>query len=590
MDAIISVDEAQTIVLYNQAAEKIFGWPTAQVLGQPLALLLPERFRAGHADHVKRFAETGVTSRRMSGATVVYGRRASGEEFPVEASISQVDTPDGKLFTVILRDVTARVRAEQEQSRLAARLAGLLDSAMDAIITVDHEQRIVLYNQAAEKIFGWSQAQVMGRSLDMLMPERYRKAHAEHIHMFAALGTTSRRMGDGTVIHGLRQNGEEFPMDASISQLDSTEGKLFTVILRDVTARVRSEQDQSRLAARLVGLLDSAMDGIITVDAQQRIMLYNRAAEKIFGWTAAEVMGCSLNMLMPERYRSDHFDYIRRFATTGVTSRRMGDATVVHGQRRNGEEFPMDASISQLDTPEGKLFTVILRDVTERVRAQEDLATFATEASAIREQEKSRVARELHDELAQSLTALKMDTIWVRENLEADVAVTDRKLAEMLAMLDSSVAATRRIAADLRPLVLDDLGLMPAVEWLVQNFTQRTGIVCELDADEDLELEEPYATAVFRIVQESLVNVGKHSKARRVKVVMDLDGPEMLLSVQDDGVGFSLEAGRKPNSLGLAGLRERARLLRGTISLQSQPGSGTRVEARIPIVGAGARA
>lgn len=250
----------------------------------------------------------------------------------------------------------------------------------------------------------------------------------------------------------------------------------------------------------------------------------------------------------------------------------------------------MDASISQLDTPDGKLFTVILRDVTERVRAQEDLATFATEASAIREQEKSRVARELHDELAQSLTALKMDTIWVRENLEGDVAVTDRKLGDMLAMLDSSVAATRRIAADLRPLVLDDLGLMPAVEWLVQNFTQRTGVTCELEADEDLELEEPYATAVFRIVQESLVNVAKHSKAKRVKVVMDLDGPEMLLSVQDDGVGFSPAAGRKPNSLGLAGLRERARLLKGTISLQSQPGSGTRVEARIPIRKAGARA
>ena len=137
----------------------------------------------------------------------------------------------------------------------------------------------------------------------------------------------------------------------------------------------------------------------------------------------------------------------------------------------------MDASISQLDTPEGKLFTVILRDVTERVRAQEDLAAFATEASAIREQEKSRVARELHDELAQSLTALKMDTIWLREQPGAAMPrPSRRKLADMLAMLDASVAATRRIAADLRPLLLDDLGLMPAIEWLVQNFTQRTGM------------------------------------------------------------------------------------------------------------------
>ena len=173
----------------------------------------------------------------------------------------------------------------------------------------------------------------------------------------------------------------------------------------------------SRGSRRLSGLLDSAMDGIITVDEQQHIILYNQAAEKIFGWPGEQVMGRSLDMLIPERFRAGHREHIRRFAATGVTSRRMGGSTVIRGLRSSGEEFPMDASISQLDTAEGKLLTVILRDVTERVRAQEDLAAFATEANAIREQEKSRVARELHDELAQSLTALKMDTIWVRENL-----------------------------------------------------------------------------------------------------------------------------------------------------------------------------
>jgi signal transduction histidine kinase len=266
-----------------------------------------------------------------------------------------------------------------------------------------------------------------------------------------------------------------------------------------------------------------------------------------------------------------------------VTSRRMGDGTVIYGLRSNGEEFPMDASISQLDTVEGKLFTVMLRDVTERVRAHEDLAAFATQANAIREQEKSRVARELHDELAQSLTALKMDTIFVRDNLGADPQGAARKLDEMLAMIDASVAATRRIAADLRPLLLDDLGLMPAIEWLVQNFTQRTGVACDLVADEELELHEPYATAVFRIVQESLVNVAKHSQASRVEVSVSRTGGEMLLRVRDNGVGFSPSAARKPGSLGLTGLRERAQLLKGSISVDSEPGNGTTVQARIPV-------
>ena len=153
--------------------------------------------------------------------------------------------------------------------------------------------------------------------------------------------------------------------------------------------RIRAEQQQARLAARLAGLLDSAMDAIITVDEAQRIVLYNRAAEKIFGQSTEQAMGQTLHQLMPERYRAGHDQHIRRFAATGTTSRRMGDGTVLHGLRANGEEFPMEASISQLDTGEGKLFTVILRDITDRVRAQEELSTFAAEAHAIREGEKS---------------------------------------------------------------------------------------------------------------------------------------------------------------------------------------------------------
>jgi PAS domain S-box-containing protein len=338
-------------------------------------------------------------------------------------------------------------------------------------------------------------------------------------------------------------------------------------------------------AARLAGLLDSAMDGIITTDASQHIVLYNHAAEKIFGWEPAQVLGRSLEMLLPQRYRHGHAAHVQRFGATGVTSRRMGDGTVIHGLRRNGEEFPMDASISHLDEAGGKLFTVILRDVSERVRAQQDLAAFATQAGAIREQEKSRVARELHDELAQSLTALKMDAIWLRDHLQDDPVAAAEKIATMLAMLDASVASTRRIAADLRPLVLDDLGLGAAIEWLVQNFTQRTAIPCALDVDEDLSLDEPYATAVFRMVQESLANVAKHAQAKRARVTVQRTADAIRLEVQDDGVGFDPSAPRKAGSLGLAGLRERAQLARGNVDIDSTPGGGTRVTAVIPVVG-----
>jgi PAS domain S-box-containing protein len=326
------------------------------------------------------------------------------------------------------------------------------------------------------------------------------------------------------------------------------------------------------------------MDAIITVDAQQNILLYNRAAETIFGWPAADVLGQPLVKLIPQRFHGSHAGHMKRFGTTGVTSRRMGGANLVYGLRQNGEEFPVEASISQLETPEGHLYTVILRDATERIRAQEELAAYAAQASAIREQEKTRVARELHDELAQSLTALKMDTIWLRDRLAADgPAPVMAKLADMLAMLDGSVAATRRIAADLRPLVLDDLGLVPAIEWLAQNFTQRFGVPCLLDMDEDMELHEPYATAVFRMVQESLANVAKHAQASQAQVSVVRGPGGVTLRVSDNGAGFQTSAPRKAGSLGLAGLRERAQLLKGTVHIASTPGQGTVVEAHIPV-------
>jgi signal transduction histidine kinase len=217
------------------------------------------------------------------------------------------------------------------------------------------------------------------------------------------------------------------------------------------------------------------------------------------------------------------------------------------------------------------------------VRAREDLARFATEASAIREQEKSRVARELHDELAQSLTALKMDTTWVRDRVGAADPALAARLGGMLDMLGDSVAAVRRIAADLRPLVLDDLGLVPAIEWLVQSFSQRHGVPCALDIDESLELGEPHATAVFRIVQESLVNVAKHAGATQAWVRVAREGGEIVLAVRDNGAGFDTAGARRPQSLGLIGLRERALLLQGSVRITSQPGEGTEVVARIPV-------
>jgi len=343
--------------------------------------------------------------------------------------------------------------------------------------------------------------------------------------------------------------------------------------------------------ARVGDIVDTAMDAIISADESQRIVLFNPAAEKMFGWPQAAVLGQPLDVLVPERFRSAHRGHMAEFARTGATSRRMGGAGVLRGLRANGEEFPIEASISQHSENGRRLLTVILRDVTERMRAeeelrqsQEDLRELSAAAHTIREQEQRRVAREIHDELGQSLTALKMDVAWMLGNLSQGSPTLTEKLSTMQAQLDATVAATRRISADLRPLMLDDLGLIPAAEWLVQNFSERTGIPCQLHIKPaDIELAEPYASALYRILQESLTNVARHARASRVEVVLAKSDGALTLSVRDDGRGFSPAETRAQKTYGLLGLRERTVLLGGEASIASEPGRGTTINVRLPL-------
>jgi PAS domain S-box-containing protein len=342
---------------------------------------------------------------------------------------------------------------------------------------------------------------------------------------------------------------------------------------------------------RLRGILESAMDAIITVDERQNVVLFNAAAEEVFGWRRNEAIGAPLDGFIPERFRSGHRELVRRFGESGESSRRMGHARVVMGLRRNGEEFPIEASISHTSEGGSRFYTVILRDVTERVRAQEalkrsqaEIQSLALAANAAREQEKSRIARELHDELGQALTALKIDVGWLRENGGKPSQERLDKLAAMQQLLDSTVAAARRISADLRPMMLDDLGLVAACEWLVENFTQRTGIPCELVmGGAELDLADPHATTVFRTLQESLTNAAKHSNAMQVEVALEREDGEIVLTVSDNGAGYSPDEAHKPGSFGQIGLRERAYHLGGNVTFDSAPGKGTRVELRIPV-------
>jgi two-component system sensor histidine kinase UhpB len=369
-------------------------------------------------------------------------------------------------------------------------------------------------------------------------------------------------------------------------------GIVLFFLLRQQQLATGLAHDLQEAGERMSGILHSAMDAIITIDEEQRIVLFNQAAERIFRCRAEQAMGGPLERLIPERFRAAHRAHVRRFGETRVTTRHMGGVTPgLLGLRANGEEFPIDASISQVMVGGRKLYTVILRDITDRKRAEEalersyeELRELSASMNEVREAERTRIARELHDELAQWLTALRMDVSWLASRLPRELGPLLERTEKMKGVVDTTVGAVRRIAADLRPVMLDDLGLVPAIEGLLHDLSQRTGIVVSLEPDHgSLAPGEPVATAIYRMVQEALTNVARHAEATEVQVTMNREGETFVVRVRDNGRGFDPELAAQKKSYGVLGIRERAYTLGGSARVARAASGGTLVEIEIPM-------
>ncbi|HVP09256.1 MAG TPA: PAS domain-containing sensor histidine kinase [Burkholderiales bacterium] len=362
-----------------------------------------------------------------------------------------------------------------------------------------------------------------------------------------------------------------------------------------LSAAHRSEASEARLAS----IVESAMDAILTVDEEQKIVLFNRAAETVFGVRREDALGSTLERFLPSRFRAGHRAHVQDFGRTGVTGRRMGDQTTLWAMRASGEEFPIEASISQAVEDGRRFYTVILRDITLRKAAedalraqQQELRELSARVLEAREEEKTHIARELHDELGQMLTALKMDLAWLAGRLPAADAELTARAGEMRGLLEDTVSATRRISADLRPLMLDDLGLAEAANWLAQDFAKRSGIPCEVRMVEPealLGLPKSLSTAIYRAVQESLTNVARHSGATRAWVAFAAGNGGVQIEIEDDGRGIGPEDLKKARSLGLKGMRERVAYFGGSLEISSPARGGTRLRIQVPVPGEEAR-
>ncbi len=496
-------------------------------------------------------------------------------------------------LALITLSLARQLRVEEELKSVVIeseeRLHSIIQSAMDAIITLDAEQRILLFNAAAEQTFRCPSAQALGTDIGRFIPGRLLNAAPQGAAESSDGSTPMHKMGEHLALTGVRADGEEFPIDASLSRTRLRDKEIFIVILRDVTERKRVEAVLRENERRYRTLFSRAMDGILLVDAQGKIVDVNESFAKMHGYSVSELLQTNLLDLDTAETAAHAPGRLKRMLAGQALS------FEVEHHHRDGHVLPLDVASSAIEI-DGNLFVLAFhRDITERRRAEEDIRRSQRELRELSkaahdalEAERRRTARELHDELGQSLTALKMDLESMRAELPSHPEL-ERRAQGMHTLLDGTIAATRRIAADLRPLMLDDLGLAAALDWLTHSFSQRTGIATDLIIDETVaQIGEPVASALYRITQESLTNVAKYAQATTAEIRLEGNGEWVQLAVRDNGRGIDAADHGKRGAFGLLGIRERVTLLGGEVAITGQPGRGSEVRVRIPLAAVGA--
>ena len=492
-------------------------------------------------------------------------RRASRGQASLSAALA------AEVLDELARDTEERRQAEDVLRRSEQRFRGLLEAAPDAVVVVREGGTIVLANQATEELFGYARDELLGESVTQLLPTRFQGGHAAHLERYFR-DPSPRRLGAGLELAGRRKDGTEFPVDISLGAFETEEGVLAAAFVRDMTDHVKAAAAHRDAEGRLSTLFEAASDAVVVLDGSGTIVYANRQTEVLFEHSRPDVLGQKMTRLIPEGFHDGR------------------PALELMGRRRDGSQFPLEIWLCAFGSGETRRIAVFLRTAAGAGLATQSLHHHLEErrrllARVVRasEEERARIAADIHDDTVQAMTAVGLRLGLLRRRLGETPHLG--ALDELEESVRSSIARLRNLIFELRPPELDREGLASAVRHRLEQLRDEHGQSFELEAELQREPEPETRTIAYRIVQEALTNTRKHARASSVRVVFDTRGVGLFGSVRDDGTGFSMQElaeRRRLGHLGVVAMRERAEVAGGWLRLESAPGAGTHVEFWIP--------